>query len=107
MPQLGETVTEGTITRWLKQVGERAAVAEEARRTDGGAPLTSPNVRRLVAERGLDPASITGSGPGGRVTRRDVLDRAAGVAPSPPPAPAAPAPSPAPPPPQAPPPPAP
>ena len=23
MPQLGETVTEGTITRWLKQVGER------------------------------------------------------------------------------------
>ena len=22
MPQLGETVTEGTITRWLKQVGE-------------------------------------------------------------------------------------
>jgi pyruvate dehydrogenase E2 component (dihydrolipoamide acetyltransferase) len=27
MPQLGETVTEGTITRWLKQVGE--AVAED------------------------------------------------------------------------------
>src|ERR1043165_2567318 len=23
MPQLGETVTEGTITRWAKQVGER------------------------------------------------------------------------------------
>src|SRR4029453_13644315 len=23
MPQLGETVTEGTITRWLKQVGDR------------------------------------------------------------------------------------
>ena len=22
MPQLGETVTEGTITRWFKQVGE-------------------------------------------------------------------------------------
>jgi pyruvate/2-oxoglutarate dehydrogenase complex dihydrolipoamide acyltransferase (E2) component len=22
MPQLGETVTEGTITRWLKQVGD-------------------------------------------------------------------------------------
>src|SRR5579875_1740482 len=27
MPQLGETVTEGTITRWAKQVGE--AVAED------------------------------------------------------------------------------
>src|SRR3954453_19316363 len=26
MPQLGETVTEGTITRWLKQVGDTVAV---------------------------------------------------------------------------------
>ena len=26
MPQLGETVTEGTITRWLKQVGDAVAV---------------------------------------------------------------------------------
>ena len=28
MPQLGETVTEGTITRWFKQVGEAVAVDE-------------------------------------------------------------------------------
>ena len=28
MPQLGETVTEGTITRWLKAVGESVAVDE-------------------------------------------------------------------------------
>ena len=28
MPQLGETVTEGTITRWLKQVGEAVAADE-------------------------------------------------------------------------------
>ena len=28
MPQLGETVTEGTITRWLKQVGERVETDE-------------------------------------------------------------------------------
>ena len=26
MPQLGETVTEGTITRWAKQVGDAVAV---------------------------------------------------------------------------------
>jgi len=38
--------------------------------------LTSPVVRRLVAERGLDAAQIKGSGPGGRVTRKDVLDAA-------------------------------
>src|SRR3954451_11717023 len=28
MPQLGETVTEGTITKWFKQVGESIAVDE-------------------------------------------------------------------------------
>ena len=36
--------------------------------------LLSPVVRRLVNEHGLDPASITGTGPGGRITRDDVLD---------------------------------
>ena len=34
-------------------------------------------MRRLVAERGLDPSTITGTGPGGRLTRKDVLDAAA------------------------------
>ncbi len=28
MPQLGETVTEGTITKWLKQVGDQVAIDE-------------------------------------------------------------------------------
>jgi len=28
MPQLGETVTEGTITRWFKQIGEEVAMDE-------------------------------------------------------------------------------
>ncbi|HEX4530876.1 MAG TPA: biotin/lipoyl-containing protein, partial [Acidimicrobiia bacterium] len=28
MPQLGETVTEGTITRWLKNVGEHVDADE-------------------------------------------------------------------------------
>ena len=36
--------------------------------------LLSPVVRRLVNEHGLDPAQITGTGPGGRITRDDVLD---------------------------------
>ncbi|MET0275544.1 MAG: biotin/lipoyl-containing protein, partial [Acidimicrobiia bacterium] len=36
----------------------------EAERT-----LASPIVRRLVAERGLDPSTIVGTGPGGRLTR--------------------------------------
>jgi pyruvate dehydrogenase E2 component (dihydrolipoamide acetyltransferase) len=31
-------------------------------------------VRRLVNEHGIDPGAITGTGPGGRITREDVLD---------------------------------
>jgi pyruvate dehydrogenase E2 component (dihydrolipoamide acetyltransferase) len=45
--------------------------------------LLSPVVRRLIADNDLDPAQITGTGPGGRITRDDVLDhldrRAAGA----------------------------
>ena len=39
----------------------------------GPGKLLSPVVRRLIAENGLDPAEITGSGAGGRITRDDVL----------------------------------
>ena len=46
-----------------------AAPAAATRR----AALLSPVVRRLVDEHGLDPAAITGTGPGGRITRDDVL----------------------------------
>ena len=160
LPQLGETVTEGTITQWFKKVGDAVAEDEplfevstdkvdtevpspvsgtltEIRVEEGdtvdvgtviavvgdsgdaapGAPaaepaaapapapapapaapapaaapaapapvaesttakagdnrLLSPVVRRLVNENGLNPDSITGTGPGGRITRDDVLD---------------------------------
>lgn len=39
----------------------------------GPGKLLSPVVRRLIAEHGLDPAQIPGSGAGGRITRDDVL----------------------------------
>jgi pyruvate dehydrogenase E2 component (dihydrolipoamide acetyltransferase) len=47
--------------------------------------LLSPVVRRLVNEHGLDPATISGTGPGGRITRDDVLDHIdkAGAQPAP------------------------
>jgi 2-oxoglutarate dehydrogenase E2 component (dihydrolipoamide succinyltransferase) len=166
MPQLGETVTEGTITRWVKQVGEaiaaddvlfevstdkvdtevpsagagflrRVLVAEgetvpvgtvlavvtdtadepldppvaepvdgepsgdgaprpasEAVPDEAGAPtrepvstaapgrgaaperggaVLTPVVRRLLAEHGLQPDDVVGSGRDGRITRADVL----------------------------------
>lgn len=63
--------------------------------TNGGR-LLSPVVRRLISENNLDPDAIEGTGPGGRITRNDVLaalDR--GAAPAPAAAPAAPAPAPA------------
>ena len=40
----------------------------------GDSRLLSPVVRRLVNEHALDPDQITGTGPGGRITRDDVLD---------------------------------
>lgn len=40
------------------------------------APRLSPAVRRLVAERGLDPSVIRGTGEGGRITVDDVLAHA-------------------------------
>lgn len=74
------------------------AVADAAA---GGAqpPLLSPLVRRLVEEHGIDPASLSGTGVGGRLTRDDVLaeiDRRAAAAPAAPSAPAVPAAAPAP-----------
>jgi len=39
-----------------------------------GNRLLSPVVRRLVRENDLDPSIISGTGPGGRITRDDVLD---------------------------------
>jgi len=169
MPQLGETVTEGTITRWFKQVGDQvsedeplfevstdkvdsevpspvagtitdilvaegdtvdvgavlarigdaattpdpdaepqapaepeqpptpaappagepepsappdqaaaaapAASAAQAKGDGGGrSKLLSPVVRKLVKDNDLDVDRIQGTGPGGRITRDDVLD---------------------------------
>jgi pyruvate/2-oxoglutarate dehydrogenase complex dihydrolipoamide acyltransferase (E2) component len=43
------------------------------RREDGGTARATPLVRRLAREKGVDIASLTGTGPDGRVTRDDVL----------------------------------
>ncbi|HEX6488429.1 MAG TPA: dihydrolipoamide acetyltransferase family protein, partial [Candidatus Dormibacteraeota bacterium] len=169
MPQLGESVTEGTVDRWLKQEGDfikrdepivevvtdkvnaeipspfegklvkievaegttvevgaliaeievDGAADEETRTSEpaaeavaqataeeaasgpaapaapaaeapaGERPRFSPAVRRLAEEHRVDPAQITGSGDGGRVTRDDVLAyiERGGAAPTAPPQP--------------------
>ncbi|HEY3143089.1 MAG TPA: dihydrolipoamide acetyltransferase family protein, partial [Acidimicrobiales bacterium] len=59
--------------------------------------LLSPVVRRLISENNLDANQIAGTGPGGRITRNDVLSVIERGGPAAPPAPpVAPAPAPAP-----------
>lgn len=66
-----------------------AAPAPAPAAAPAGAPLVaSPLVRRMIAERGLDPAAVPATGPGGRITRSDV-EAAGRVAPASAPSPAA------------------
>jgi pyruvate dehydrogenase E2 component (dihydrolipoamide acetyltransferase) len=60
----------------------------------GGRVKASPLARRIARERGVDLASVAGTGPDGRILAEDVEQAAAGVAPAAPaPAPKAPAPA--------------
>jgi 2-oxoglutarate dehydrogenase E2 component (dihydrolipoamide succinyltransferase) len=68
--------------------GAGAGAAEaKATESNGTGLVLSPVVRQLVADNGIDAASVTGTGKGGRITRADVLSfidrRAAGGAPAP------------------------
>jgi pyruvate dehydrogenase E2 component (dihydrolipoamide acetyltransferase) len=83
--QEGERVPVGTplaLIREAERVGEEVGAPEVA----GAAPAEperariSPAAARLARERGVDPASLVGSGPGGAITRADVEQAAAGAA---------------------------
>ncbi len=91
----------------VADAGTAAVEVDPAPASSDDNRLLSPVVRRLVAEHDIDTNALTGTGPGGRITREDVLDHidrvasggtAAAAAPAsatPAPAAAAPAPSPA------------
>ena len=68
----------------MPAVGERSA--EPVPTGANGRVKASPIARRLARERGVDLASLTGTGPGGRIVKADV--EAAGEAPAPAPTPA-------------------
>ena len=58
MPQLGETVTEGTITKWLKGVGDKVAIDEvlfevSTDKVDSEVPSTASGyITQILAEEG-------------------------------------------------------
>ncbi len=52
---------------------EPPVTAKEIERPVDGKPLESPAVRHLAAEMGIDPAQVSGTGKGGRVTKGDIL----------------------------------
>lgn len=53
------------------------AAAPSAAPTSAG-PVASPRARRLAEERDVDLGTVTGTGPGGKITDRDVQRAAAG-----------------------------
>ncbi|MFM8336842.1 MAG: pyruvate dehydrogenase complex dihydrolipoamide acetyltransferase [Opitutaceae bacterium] len=50
-----------------------APAASAPAATPGGRVKISPLARKLAAEKGINPSGVTGSGPGGRIVRADVL----------------------------------
>lgn len=96
--QVGDTVQVGAMLATIEAGGGAAAAPAAApapavtpaapapaAATPAAAPevssdspaALSPSVRRAVLEYGLDPASITGTGKGGRITKEDVAAAAA------------------------------
>lgn len=63
---------------------DTAAHASEsgAAPTGSGRPRSSPLARRLASERGVDLGALHGSGPGGRIVKRDIDQAPAAAAPA-------------------------
>jgi len=86
--QPGTEVPVGTVLAMIRENGAPAGPAAPPQAAEEPAPpaaaaptaadaarphvIISPSARHLAEELGLDPASITGSGPGGRIQRKDV-----------------------------------
>jgi len=91
----GDTVVSGDLIARIDTEAQTAApagnAADKATAQAAGpaaAAGAGPAARKALAEKGIDAAMVAGSGPGGRVTKADVLGTAA-----PKPVPAAPAPA--------------
>jgi len=65
-----------------ERVAEAVPAAEAAETGGDGFVKISPIARRLADERGIDPRRVKGSGPGGRITKKDIESFVAGKAPA-------------------------
>ncbi|MFM5954157.1 MAG: 2-oxoglutarate dehydrogenase complex dihydrolipoyllysine-residue succinyltransferase [Novosphingobium sp.] len=105
--QVGDNVAVGAVIATI-EAGSGAAAAPAAAAAPSPVPAAapaaqaseaatlSPAVRRAVLEHAIDPATVTGTGKDGRITKEDVIAAAAAKAAVPAPAAAAPAAAPAP-----------
>jgi pyruvate dehydrogenase E2 component (dihydrolipoamide acetyltransferase) len=78
-PETVATTSSPVIVKEVVQEVVQAVVAEApkvetAKAESSGRLFSSPLARRVAKENGIDPASIQGTGPGGRIVRRDVQD---------------------------------
>ncbi len=64
----------------MPHVGDHASEQPSHASDSGGRTLASPLARRMASERGLDIGQVRGSGPGGRIIKRDVEDAMSGGA---------------------------
>ena len=90
----GETVTSGEVIAVIDTEGKAAAAAAPAAvpakaaapspAPKAAAPAASPSATKIAAEKGVDTASVQGTGRDGRVTKGDVLGAGAAPAAAPP-----------------------
>ncbi len=83
----GETVTSGEVIARIDTEAKaaagapaQAAAAQSAPASAAVPPGVGPAARKALAEKGLTASQVQGSGPGGRVTKADVIHAAVGKA---------------------------
>ncbi|MBU3707334.1 MAG: 2-oxoglutarate dehydrogenase, E2 component, dihydrolipoamide succinyltransferase [Mycobacterium sp.] len=97
MPTLGESVTEGTVTRWLKKVGDSVAVDEplvEVSTDKVDTEIPSPAAGTLLSISAEEDVTVKVGGELARIGAAGSAPASAPVPPPPAPEPAAPAPTP-------------
>ncbi len=63
----------GVVAKAEPAAAKPAAAAPAAAAAASAPAGTGPSARKILAEQGVDPASVQGSGPGGRITKADAL----------------------------------